>query len=87
MNYDQAEPFLERIEKVNQLFDAGHTIKVFTARGTETGIDWRPVTEEQLLRWGLRYHLLILGKPAADIYVDDKACNEKHFEWQLDRLT
>lgn len=84
MAYDRAEPFQERIDRVNQLYDAGNIIKVFTARGSETGIDWRETTEGQLLRWGLRYHVLILGKPAADIYVDDKACNEKHFEWRLD---
>ena len=81
MDYASALPFPKRIERVNRLFDEGHTIKVFTARGSETGIDWRHVTEEQLSQWGLRYHILILGKPAADVYVDDKACNERDFEW------
>lgn len=83
-NYEKAKPFIDRINRVNQLYDAGHTIKIFTARGSETGIDWRHITEEQLSVWGLRYHLLLLGKPAADVYVDDKACHEKDFAWQLD---
>ena len=82
MDYSTAEPFLVRIKKVNRLFDDGHVIKVYTARGSETGIDWRETTERQLEMWGLRYHVLVLGKPAADIYVDDKACHERDFEWQ-----
>ena len=84
MKYDEAAPFIDRISRVNQLYDAGHTIKIFTARGSETGIDWRDVTEEQLSNWGLRYHILLLGKPAADVYVDDKECHEKDFAWRLD---
>ena len=84
LDYATATPLVIRIEKVNQLFDDGHTIKVYTARGSETGIDWREVTERQLGVWGLKYHHLILGKPAADIYVDDKACHERDFEWKLD---
>ena len=86
MDYASASPMVMRIERVNQLFGDGHTIKVFTARGSETGIDWRGVTEQQLSQWGLKYHILILGKPAADIYVDDKACHERDFIWQLDEL-
>lgn len=86
MDYASAAPMLMRIERVNQLFGQGHTIKVFTARGSETGIDWRGVTEQQLSLWGLKYHILILGKPAADIYVDDKACHERDFKWQPDDL-
>lgn len=84
LKYEEAKPFSNRIDRVNQLYDAGNTIKIFTARGSETGIDWRPVTEEQLSRWGVRYHVLLLGKPAADVYVDDKACHEKDFAWSLD---
>jgi len=85
MDYASATPMPARIERVNQLFEGGHTIKVFTARGSETGIDWREVTERQLTFWGLKYHILILGKPAADVYVDDKACHERDFEWQLEQ--
>ena len=29
-------------------------------------------TKKQLDSWGLKYHLLILGKPTYDILVDDK---------------
>ena len=81
MDYSTAQPMLDRISRVNNLYTDGNLIKIFTARGSETGIDWKNVTETQLKAWGLKYHQLILGKPAADIYVDDKACNEKDFNW------
>ncbi len=71
--YEQAEPFPWAIERLNELAHAGHRIVVFTARGTATGIDWRDTTRGQLERWGVRYHDLQLGKPSADVYVDDRA--------------
>ena len=51
------------------------TIVYFTARGYETGIDWRDVTEQQFKKWGVKYHNLIFGKPSADIYIGDKMYN------------
>ena len=79
--YNTAEPFGDRISHVNELFLQGHRILLFTARGSTTGIDWRQVTERQLDAWGVRYHELILGKPHADIFVDDKAWNVHHYRW------
>lgn len=74
-NYADAMPLLNRIEKINKLYDEGHTIVYFTARGTETGIDWREITERQFKMWGVKYHDLIFGKPAADYYLDDRMLN------------
>ena len=71
--YDEAEPFPWAIERLNALAAAGHRIVVFTARGTATGIDWAETTRGQLDRWGVRYDALQLGKPSADVYVDDRA--------------
>lgn len=81
LDYENAQPILERIIKINSLFDNGHRIKLLTARGSESGIDWRIVTENQLSQWGLKYHELHFGKPAADLYIDDKAINERDFIW------
>ena len=78
-HYEEAEPLFDMISQVNRLHDAGHFIILFTARGTTTGIDWRSLTEEQMARWGVRYHNLQLGKPEADIYIDDKGMSIK--EW------
>ena len=77
--YETAQPFSDRIQKVNELFHNGNHIYIFTARGTVTGIDWRALTEEQLERWGVKYHELRLGKPFAHIYVDDRGMSDKDF--------
>lgn len=70
--YDQSPPRRAMIEKINTLYDLGHTIILFTARGTMTGIDWSGVTRRQMDAWGVKYHQLLFGKPAADYYIDDK---------------
>ena len=80
-DYEAAQPFQSRIEHINRLYEVGHTIKLFTARGSTTGIDWREVTESQLTEWGLRYHTLIMGKPFADFFIDDKATNSEEYSW------
>ena len=80
-DYSIARPFLDRIEKVNALFDGGDRILLFTARGSKSGVDWREKTRAQLEEWGLKYHELILGKPHADFYIDDKAVHPDHFDW------
>jgi len=80
-DYASAKPFVTRIAHVNALHDAGNTISLFTARGSTTGIDWRVLTEEQLAEWGVRYHTLIMGKPYADLFVDDKAIRADDYSW------
>ncbi len=67
--YDSAEPIHDVIEAVNQLGREGHAIILYTARGSTTGIDWRGATEQQLKSWGVRYDLLVLGKPTADVTI------------------
>jgi len=73
--YERADPYPDIIVRLNALYDAGHRIILYTARGSTTGIDWRELTEEQVRLWGVKYHELFLGKPHADIYIDDKAIN------------
>ena len=82
--YEDAKPYPEVIEKVNKLYDEGHRIILYTARGSTTGIDWRQVTEKQMRKWGVRYHELVLGKPTAHVYVDDKCVNIKDWMNQQD---
>ena len=77
--YELANPIDERIQEVNRLYEQGDEITIFTARGSETGIDWQKLTEEQLANWGLKYHRLILGKPFAHIYIDDRAMSDMDF--------
>ncbi len=78
--YESAEPFLDVIASINELYKNGNTIKMMTARGATTGIDWTDVTAKQLANWGVKYHELIMNKkPYGDVYVDDKAINIASF--------
>ncbi len=77
--YDLSSPISRTISAINALFEKGHYIILFTARGTVTGIDWRKTTEKQMNKWGVKYHELIFGKPAADYYVDDRALSPEEF--------
>ena len=72
-HYSKYQPIQKAITKVNQLYEQGNIIKIFTARGAWTGIDWRELTEEQLKGWGLKYDELLMNKPHADVFIDDKA--------------
>ncbi len=71
-NYYEAIPLTDNIEKINRLYDAGNQIILFTARGSKTKKDWEGLTKKQLSEWGVKYHTLKFGKPAADFYIDDK---------------
>lgn len=79
-NYANAKPIQSRINYINKLYDEGNTIVYFTARGTETGINWREVSENQFVTWGVKFHKLIFGKPSADYYIDDKAFEIEHLD-------
>jgi hypothetical protein len=72
-NYGDARAIPEAVADVNRLYEMGNRIVLFSARGTRTGVDWRALTESQLREWGVQYHELLLGKPAADVYIDDRA--------------
>ena len=39
-DYENAIPIVNRIEKVNRLYEAGHIIKIYTARGSKSGLDF-----------------------------------------------
>jgi len=86
-NYDQALPLKERIRKVNALYKQGNKIIFQTARGmgrssnnVENAYElFYDITKKQLDDWGVKYHQLFLGKPAGDIYVDDKGCKDVDF--------
>jgi len=79
LNYESALPIKRAIDKVNKLYAEGHHIVFWTARGTLSGLDWRQLTEKQLLTWGVQYHELRFGKPVYDLFIDDKNMNSE--EW------
>ena len=72
-HYPLAIPSNENIDKINKLYDEGHHIKYWTARGTVTKIDWQLETVVQLEEWGCKYHELSVGeKPPYDLLICDK---------------
>ena len=74
-DYPNAEPYKQRIEYFNMLYEAGNEIHYWTARGSNTGKDWLELTLQQLSNWGVKYHSAKTGKPAYDVWIDDKAFN------------
>ena len=87
MRYEQALPIQDRIDKINKLYDEGHTIVYLTARGMgryKNNADlakeeFYEFTEIQLSLWGCKYHQLFLGKPSGDCYIDDKGVHSDDF--------
>lgn len=86
-DYSSSTPKKDRIEKINKLYDEGNHITYFTARGmgrynnnadlAESHL--RYITELQLDEWGCKYHELFMGKPAGNVYIDDKGVNADEF--------
>jgi glycerol-3-phosphate cytidylyltransferase len=84
-NYKEAAPYEDMIAEVNKLYNQGHMIKYFTARGSVSGIDWTDFTTSQLEHWGAKYHELIMNrKPHYDLLIDDKAVNALKWRAALD---
>ena len=75
MDYSKAKPHKDRILKINKFYEQNNTIIYWTARGTMTGINWFKITLEQLNNWGCKFHELKMGKPAYDLFIDDKNIN------------
>jgi capsule biosynthesis phosphatase len=86
-DYENSKPLLKRIEKVNKLYEEGHTILFLTARGMGRSDNnmayanraFYEFTRNQLLDWGVKFHDLFLGKPSGDFYIDDKGMKDEDF--------
>lgn len=78
-DYPNSRPLTTRIEKINSLYDQGHYIVYWTARGGNSGKDWTELTQQQLKDWGCKHHDLIMGKPSYDLYIDDKSINSEEY--------
>ena len=73
--YEDAKPVKSVIKKINNLYNNGNRIVLFTSRGYSSGYNWIPLLKEQMEEWGVLYHDIIQGKPFADYYIDNKAIN------------
>lgn len=79
MDYESSLPMNDRIEKINKLYDEGHTVIYWTARGTKSKIDYYDLTKSQLDKYGVKYHELKLKKPVYDLFIDDKNINSEEY--------
>ncbi len=77
--YEDALPIKAIVEKVNKLYADGHEIVIATARGAASGVSWEKLVIKQLSEWGVNYHRLVMGKPFAYYYVDNKAVDVLEF--------
>tara|TARA_Y100000816_G_C26022616_1_gene535030 strand:+ start:221 stop:556 length:336 start_codon:yes stop_codon:yes gene_type:complete len=84
-NYKEAKPIKLNIKKINELYDQGNYIKIYTARFMGRSNDNAnkakkkayDMTVKQLKKWKLKYHKLFFGKISYDIIIDDKALGFK----------
>lgn len=82
-DYKKSIPIKKNIKRINNLYNKGHIIKIFTARFMGRTKDNSTLAKKkgfkftllQLKKWNLKYHKLIMGKPSYDYFVDDKAFN------------
>jgi hydroxymethylpyrimidine pyrophosphatase-like HAD family hydrolase len=78
-DYTSANPIFENIDKFNYLYEKGHQIHYWTARGALSGKNWDAFTVKQLKSWNVKYNTINMGKPHYDVWIDDKAINVHHF--------
>jgi len=80
--YEDAQPIQLTIDAINALYEQGHIIKLWTARGQTTGLNWYALTKDQLRRWEVHYHSIAFNKLDADYYIDDKAINIEDWNYE-----
>lgn len=69
--YKNVKPIQNEIDLLNQLYDAGNIIILFTGRNW----DKYEVTKNQLQEFGIKHHELVMGKPQG-IYIDCTQCEQ-----------
>ena len=83
INYNKSKPIPAAVKAINKLYDDGHTIVIYTARGMTRYNGNISLVKKKLLKitanslksWKLNYHKLILGKIYYDFIIDDKSIN------------
>ena len=76
-DYYKARPIVINIEKINKLYDEGHTITYWTARSSVSvhmREEYTKLTIDQLNEWGCKFHDVQVGnKPPYDMLICDKS--------------
>lgn len=81
--YKFCTPIVHNINLINQCYEKGFYIKLYTSRGmTSLNGDLKeiqdkisPITIEALQKYNIKYHEIIFGKEHFDLLIDDKALN------------
>ena len=79
--YKQCKPINNMIHIVNECYDQGYEIIIYTARGMKIFDgnkekiynELYDITYNHLIEWGIKFHKLIMGKINYDLLIDDKA--------------
>lgn len=79
--YNFCKPIEQMVGLCNKLYDQGHSIVIYTARGMMTfNGDVKKIYENlydktisDLNSWGVKYNQLVMGKIHYDYLIDDKA--------------
>ena len=77
--YRNSKPKTQVVRKINKLYSDGHKIIFFTSRfmgrtnnNTKKAYSMGfKLTTNQLKKWKVKYHKLIMGKPSYDLIIDD----------------
>lgn len=85
-DFENSTPNEEVINKINELYNKGWKIIIYTARGAkscntleEREQKYRDITEKWLKKNNVQYNELVFGKMNADYYVDDKNMSIEDF--------
>ena len=79
-NYPKAIPNMSMIQKINKLYDEGNVIYIYTARHMHN----ERLTKKWFKKHNIKYHHIFFGKPAADLFVDDRSMTPDVFLKQND---
>ena len=92
--YLHCKPIQEMIDVSNNLYDKGHTIYIYTARGMnifngnvmDIYINLYDLTLNSLKKWGVKHNGLYMGKIHYDLLIDDKALSLEEAKIKLKQL-
>jgi len=80
-DYSKSKPIKKNINVINNLYNKGFTIILYTARYmtrcngnvAEVKKKVKPLTLNQLKNWKVKFHKIYFGKPSFDLFIDDKS--------------
>jgi capsule biosynthesis phosphatase len=80
-DYSRSKPIKKNIDLVNELYNKGYNVILYTARGMgkyngnqkKIKKKIKPLTLKQLKRWGVKHEEVYFGKPSFDLFIDDKS--------------